>query len=54
MQGTLLDPNYTTLVTPTISSPNYMFCTVTIVMTVTKNAAVDTSLFAEFVTITDA
>lgn len=53
MSGVLLDPNYSALVTPTIISPNYMFCTVTIVMTVTKNAAIDTSPFAEFVTITD-
>jgi hypothetical protein len=53
MSGILLDPKYTTLVTPTISSPNYMFCTVTIAMTVTKNAAVDSSPFAEFVTITN-
>jgi hypothetical protein len=48
MVGTLLDPNYTALVTPTISSPNYLFCTVTIQMAVTKAALPNNDGFAAF------
>jgi hypothetical protein len=49
MIGTLLDPNYSTLITPTIISPNYMYCTVSITMTITKFAAVITDGFVDFV-----
>jgi len=54
MVGTLLDvPNYTALVTPTISSPNYLFCTVSISMAVTKAALPNSDGFAAFNTIID-
>ena len=52
--GTLLDPNSFVLVTPTISSPNYMYCTVSIIMTVTKNGSLIADGFVEFIDITDA
>jgi hypothetical protein len=47
----LLDPNTIFYVTPTITSPNYEFCQVTIALTLIRNAAADTS---GFVTYTDA
>lgn len=52
LTGTLLDPNYTTLVTPTIS-PNYMFCTVSIQMIVKKNAVTNIDGFVLFTGIMD-
>ena len=53
MTGTLLDPNYSVFVTPTISSPNYMFCTVTINMAVTKAALPNSDGFVAFTDIID-
>ena len=53
MTGTLLDPNYTAGVSPTISSPNYLFCQVSIQMVVTKNAVTNTDGFVFFTDITD-
>jgi hypothetical protein len=45
--STLLNPNTSILVTPTISpsNPAYMFCQVDIVLTLTRNASPDTSGF---------
>jgi hypothetical protein len=48
MSGILLDPNSSIGVSPTIISPNYLYCLVSVQMTVTKNAIVDTSPFPEF------
>lgn len=48
MSGILLDPNQSTNVSPTIISSNYLYCLVSIQMTVTKNAVVDTSPFVQF------
>jgi hypothetical protein len=51
MIGTLVDPNYSALVTPTISSPNYMYCLATITMSVTKNAVSNSDGFVAFTNI---
>jgi hypothetical protein len=53
MVGTLLDPNYLAFVTPTIISPNYMFCTVTIAMSVTKLGLPISDGFVDFAGILD-
>jgi hypothetical protein len=48
MVGSLLDPNQSLDVLPTISSTNYMYCLVSIQMTVSKNAAPISDGFVSF------